>query len=73
MGKADIMNALPELSLADRAEILSRLLQLEAAEEGRAPSPEEKELLDRELEDYRATSGSSVPWKEAEARLRRKQ
>jgi hypothetical protein len=64
------------LSVADfcaKLKILSRLLQLEAAEEGRTPSPEEQELLDRELEDYRATSGSAVPWKDAEARLRRKQ
>jgi hypothetical protein len=73
MGKADIMDALPLLSLADRAEVLSRLLQLEAAERGREPSSEEKELLDRELEDYRAASGSPARWKDVEASLRRPQ
>ena len=72
MGKADIIDALPELSLADRSEILSRLLQLEAAERG-APSAEETQLLDRELEDYQTASEPGTPWKDVEARLRRKQ
>ena len=73
MGKADIIDALPELSLADRSEILSRLLQLEAAERGAQPSAEEKQLLDRELEDYQTASEPGIPWKDVEARLRRKQ
>jgi len=73
MGKADIIDALPQLSLADRSEILSRLLQLEAAEPGQKPSAEEKALLDSELESYRSDPESRTPWKDAEARLRRPQ
>lgn len=73
MGKADIIDALPQLSLADRSEILSQLLQLEAAERGAQPAAEEKQLLDRELEDYRAAPDPGTPWKDAEARLRRAQ
>jgi hypothetical protein len=73
MGKADILDALPQLSLADRSEILSQLLQLEAAEAGRQPSEEEKLLLDRELEDYASDPQAQSLWKDAEARLRRSQ
>ena len=73
MGKAEIIDALPQLSPADRAEILSRLLQLEAAEPGREPSAEEKALLDAELESYRSEPEAATPWKDAEARLRRPQ
>jgi hypothetical protein len=73
MGKADIIDALPQLSLADRSEILSRLLQLEAAEPGREPSAEEKALLDSELESYRSDPEARTPSKDAERRLRRSQ
>ena len=73
MGKADIIDALAQLSLADRSAILSRLLQLEAAEVGRAPSAEEKRLLDAELEDYRSKPDAQSPWRDVEGRLRRSQ
>jgi hypothetical protein len=73
MGKADIIDALSELSLADRSEILSRLVQLEAAEDQQGVSASEKALLDQELEDYRGNAEPGSPWTIVEARLRRKQ
>jgi hypothetical protein len=71
MGKADILDAVSDLSLADRSEILARLLQLEAADDLRGPSASERQLLDEELEDYRANPEPGSPWKVVEARLRR--
>lgn len=71
MGKADILDAVSDLSLADRSEILARLLQLEAADDQRGPSPSERQLLDEELADYRANPDAGSTWKVVEARLRR--
>lgn len=69
MGKADIIDALPELSLADRSEILTRLLELEAEE----ASTSEKQLLDDELEKHRANPAAGTPWEAVERHLRRTQ
>jgi len=71
MGKADILDAVSDLSLADRSEILARLLQLEAADDQSGPSASERQLLDEELDDYRANPDAGSPWKAVEARLRR--
>ena len=71
MGKADSLDAVSELSLADRSEILARLLQLEAADDLRGPSASERQLLDEELEDYRANPEAGAAWKAVENRLRR--
>lgn len=72
MGKADIIDSLSELSLADRSEILTRLLELEAAE-SQQPSASEKQLLDDELERHRADPMPGTPWEVVERRLRRTQ
>ena len=37
---------------------------------GRAPTAEEKALLDRELEEYRKNPDAGSSWDEVEARLR---
>lgn len=70
MGKADILDAVSDLSLAIRSEILARLLELEAADDSWGPSASERQLLDEELED-RTEPEPGSPWKAAEARLRR--
>jgi putative addiction module component (TIGR02574 family) len=72
MGKAEIIDALSQLSLAERSEVLARLVQLEAAED-QGPSAAERDLLDSELEDYRASPAPGSPWESVEARLRRRQ
>lgn len=72
MGKAEIIDALSRLSLAERSEILARLVQLEAAED-QGPMATEQELLDAEIEDYRADPTAGAPWNAVEARLRRRQ
>ena len=55
MSKTEILEQLPKLKSAELREIRDRIWQIEEEEllNGRAkPSDEEKELLDRELEDY---------------------
>ncbi len=72
MSKSDILQALPELALEDRREILDRICELEELDllGGGEPTPGEKALLDRELEDYQRDDNAGSPWREVEARLR---
>ncbi len=72
MSKAEILKELPALQPDDRREIFERLCDLEERDllAGRAPTAEEKTLLDRELEDHRKNPDAGSSWKEVEARLR---
>ena len=72
MSKADILKELPALQPEDRREIFERLCDLEERDllAGRAPSAEERALLDRELEEYRKNPEAGATWEEVEARLR---
>jgi putative addiction module component (TIGR02574 family) len=73
MSKAEILAELPRLGDEDRREIFERLCEIEelASINGSA-TPEEKLLLDRELEDYRRNPDSGSSWEEVEARIRKK-
>ena len=72
MSKAEILKELPALQPADRREIFDRLCDLQERDllAGQSPTPEEKALLDRELEDYRKNPEAGSSWEEVEARLR---
>ena len=72
MSKAEILKELPALQPADRREIFDRLCDLQERDllAGQPPTPEEKALLDRELEDYRKNPDAGSSWEEVEARLR---
>ena len=72
MSKAEILKELPALQPADRREIFDRLCDLQERDllAGQPPTPEEKALLDRELEDYRKNPNAGSSWEEVEARLR---
>lgn len=70
MSKAEILDELPRLSAADRTEVLARLWALEEAAE---PTEAEKALLDRAQSDYDADPTPGTPWREVEARLRRRE
>jgi len=60
MSKVEILAALPKLGVADRREIFDHLCDLE-----------ERDLLDRELEEYRHNPETGSPWEEVEARIRK--
>ena len=74
MSKTQIMEELPRLGLADRREIWERLCELEERDllQGAEPTPEEKFLLDQELEEFQATPEAGSEWQEVRARLRDK-
>ena len=71
MSKAEILAELPKLKLEDRREIFERVCEIAERDllTGSA-TPEEKELLDRELEEYRQNPEVGSTWNEVEARLR---
>ena len=72
MSKAEILKELPALQPEDRRKIFDRLCDLEERDllAGRAPTADEKALLDREMEDYRRNPDAGSSWAEVEARLR---
>jgi hypothetical protein len=69
MSKAEILDELPRLSAADRAEIFDRLC---AIEEAGGPTEHEKAVLNEAQARYDADSSTGSPWREVEARLRRR-
>ena len=73
MSKSEILQELPKLKAEERREIFERLCDMEelALLNGAEPSEEEKALLDRELEEYRANPDAGSSWAEVEARLRK--
>ena len=72
MSKMEILEELPKLDVADRREIFDRICELEERDllSGGA-TPEEKALLDRELEEYRQNPEAGSTWNEVEARIRK--
>lgn len=68
----EILAELPKLDVADRREIFDRLCDMEERDllNGVA-TPQEKALLDRELEEYRRNPDSGSTWAEVEARIRK--
>jgi putative addiction module component (TIGR02574 family) len=72
MSKMEILAELPKLGVADRREIFDHLCDLEERDllNGSA-TPEEKALLDRELEEYRRNPDAGSSWKEVEPRIRK--
>ena len=73
MSKSEILQELPQLALEDRREIFDLICDLEENDllKGGQPTPEEKAMLDRELEDYRQNPADGSPWPEVEARIRK--
>ena len=72
MSKVEILAELPKLDVADRREIFDRLCEIEERDllNGVA-TPEEKALLDRELDEYRRNADAGSTWNEVEARIRK--
>jgi len=73
VSKSEILEQLPKLDSVELREIRDRIWQIEEEELlcGRAkPSDEEKELLDRELEDFGRNPNAGSSWEEAASRLK---
>jgi hypothetical protein len=73
VSKTEILEQLPKLDSVELREIRDRIWQIEEADllSGRAkPSEEEKELLDRELEDYARHPDAGSSWEEIASRLK---
>ncbi len=72
MSKMEILAELPKLAVADRREIFDHLCDLEERDllNGGA-TPEEKALLDREIEEYRRNPDAGSTWDEVQTRIRK--
>ena len=73
MSKAEILAELPKLTAEERAEIQAKLDELggEGWLDGDDPlTDEQKALLEARLDDLEKHPEKSIPWKEAEARLK---
>jgi hypothetical protein len=70
MSKEEILASIQNLSVAERAEVLSQLLPLEEQQSASTPVLAEAALLDQELADYEADPGAVTPWAVVEQRLR---
>jgi putative addiction module component (TIGR02574 family) len=69
MSKQEILSELPSLSAEERAEILEQLWRLE---EAAGPTERERTLLNEAQADYDANPAPGAPWREVEARLRKR-
>ncbi len=68
----EILAELPRLDIADRREILDRICEMEERDVlNGTVTPEEKALLDRELEEYRRNPEAGSSWNEVQARIRK--
>ena len=72
MSKIEILAELPKLDAAERREILDRLCDLEEQSLlNGAATPEEKALLDHEVEEFRRNPEAGSSWEEVESRIRK--
>lgn len=73
MSKADILAELPKLAFEERREIFERICEIEEmALINGAATPDEKNLLDRELEEFKRDPESGSSWEEVDKRVRKK-
>jgi putative addiction module component (TIGR02574 family) len=71
MSKAQILQALAQLSPAERREIVQRVRELDGNQWiDPAVSPQEQQLLDAELEDFARDPSPGSTWDQVQARIR---
>jgi len=73
MSKAEILGELPKLTAVDRAEIQAKLDELAGDGWLDADDPltdEQKALIEERLDDLEKHPERSIPWPDAEARLK---
>jgi hypothetical protein len=73
MSKAELLEEFAKLTPAERSELWDALWTLEERDllGVSAPTAEEKNVLDQELDEYQKNPHAGSPWSEVEARLRR--
>ena len=69
----EILAELPKLGFEERREIFERIGELEEYDllHGAKPTAEEKNLLDRELEEFQKNPQAGSTWNEVESRVRK--
>lgn len=73
MSKAEILAEIPKLTAEERHEIRLKIAELDGdgwLDEDDPLTEEQKALLESRLEDMEKHSEKSIPWSEAEARLK---
>jgi putative addiction module component (TIGR02574 family) len=73
MSKAEILAEIPKLTRKEREEIYLKIVELDGNEWLDADDPlteEQKALLEQRLADMEEHPEKSIPWSEAEARLK---
>ena len=72
MNKTEILDALPGLTSAERAEVQAKLDELAGGggwQDNGELSDADKQALDEELEAYKASPNEGSSWDEAKARI----
>jgi len=71
MIKTDILEELPKLGPEERRQIFERLCELEERDllNGVGPTPDEKAMLDRELEEYQSNPSAGSTSEQVESPL----
>ena len=75
MSKAEIIEELPKLSTADRAEIQAKLDELAGdgwLDDDDPLTDEQKALLEARIETHERDPEAAIPWAEFDARLKRR-
>jgi len=72
MSKKEILAELPNLDIQERREIFDRICEMEERDLlNGVVTPEEKLLLDRELEEYKKNPEAGSTWDEVESKIRK--
>lgn len=70
MSKSEILAELPKLNLEDRRDIFDRLCEMEERDVLIGTStPQEKDLLNREWDEYQQNPEAGSTWEEVQARI----
>lgn len=74
MNKSAVLKSLPKLSSHDRLEIVTFLCEFDEKDffSASLPTAEEKQLLDREFEEYKKSRDDGIAWSEVRACLLKK-
>ena len=71
MSTTQILAELPKLDPEARSRIFQRLCEFQEADllQGAGPTPEERQILDEALAEFRRDGDTGTPWREVIARL----
>ena len=73
MSKSEILAELPKLNIEDRRDIFDHLCEMEERDVlSGVATPKEKELLDREWEEYQRNPEAGATWDEVKSRIEKR-